>query len=269
MMKATVVFMQSINQWQADEYDNKLAFVSGYGKNLISWLQPRKGEYILDLGCGTGDLTYEISRSQAEVVGMDSSADMICRAREKFPDIEFIEGDGHQFETSKRYDAVFSNAALHWMRSPHLVVDSIWNSLKPGGRFVAEFGGKGNVQIIVDALEEVFERHTGIRASERNPWYFPTIGQYSHLLEQCGFLVRQAYHYDRPTRLVDGEQGIEGWLAHFGGDYFEGLAQEKIQEICRETSKIALPKLWKEDAIYADYKRLRIEAVKPGIEIIK
>lgn len=264
IMKAMVVSMQSINQWQADEYDNKLAFVSGYGKSSISWLQPQKGEYILDLGCGTGDLTYEITAAQAEVVGMDASPDMIRRAREKFPNIEFMEGDGHQFETNKLYDAVFSNAALHWMRSPRLVVDSIWKSLKPGGRFVAEFGGKGNVQIIVDALEEVFERHTGIPGSERNPWYFPTIGQYSNILEQCGFLVRQAYHYDRPTRLADGEQGIEGWLAHFGGDYFDGLSQEQIQEICRETNQIVVPKLWKEDAIYADYKRLRIEAVKPG-----
>lgn len=89
--------MQSINQWQANEYDNKLAFVSGYGKSLISWLQPQKGEYILDLGCGTGDLTYEISAAQAEVVGMDASLDMIRRAREKFPDIEFMEGTAISF----------------------------------------------------------------------------------------------------------------------------------------------------------------------------
>ncbi|MEK4366841.1 class I SAM-dependent methyltransferase [Paenibacillus sp. FSL R5-0473] len=255
--------MKSLNQWQPDEYDNKLAFVSGYGKNLISWLQPQKGEYILDLGCGTGDLTHEISLAEAEVIGMDASTDMIRRARKKFPELEFVEGDGHQFETNRLYDAVFSNAALHWMRSPRLVVDSIWKSLKPGGRFVAEFGGKGNVQTIVNALEQVMERNTGIRASERNPWYFPSIGEYSHILEQSGFMVRHAYHYDRPTRLADGEQGIVGWLAHFGGDYFAGLSHEEIQQICHETSQIVMPHLWKEDAMYADYKRLRIEAVKP------
>lgn len=261
--KAAVVSMKSLNQWQADEYDNKLAFVSGYGKNLISWLQPRKGEYILDLGCGTGDLTYEISLAEAEVIGMDASPDMIRRAREKFPHIEFVEGDGHQYETIRPYDAVFSNAALHWMRNPQLVVDNIWKSLKPGGRFVAEFGGKGNVQIIVDALEEVVERNTGIRAPKRNPWYFPSIGEYSYILEQSGFVVRQAYHYDRPTRLADGEQGIVGWLTHFGGDYFAGFSHDEIQKICHETSRIVMPHLWKEDAMYADYKRLRIEAVKP------
>lgn len=119
------------------------------------------------------------------------------------------------------------------------------------------------MQTIVNALEEVIERNTGIRASERNPWYFPSIGEYSYILEQGGFLVRHAYHYDRPTRLEDGEQGIVGWLAHFGGDYFEGFSHDEIQQICHETSQIVVPKLWKSDALYADYKRLRIEAVKP------
>ncbi|WP_145049883.1 MULTISPECIES: class I SAM-dependent methyltransferase [Paenibacillus] len=255
--------MQSLNQWKADEYDNKLAFVSGYGKNLISWLQPKKGEYILDLGCGTGDLTHEISLYEVEIVGIDASSDMIRRARDKYPHLEFREGDAHHFETNRLFDAVFSNAALHWMRDPQLVVRSIWNALKPGGRFVAEFGGKGNVAIIVHALEEVIERSKGMDASARNPWYFPTIGEYSSLLEKQGFMVRQAYHYDRPTKLSDGEQGIEGWLSQFGGDYFQGLNTEQIQEICLETSKRVVPQLWKEDAIYADYKRLRVEAVKP------
>ncbi|MEO2206365.1 class I SAM-dependent methyltransferase [Paenibacillus pabuli] len=255
--------MKSINQWRADEYDHKLAFVSGYGKSLISWLQPQKGERILDLGCGTGDLTHEIAKSQAEVVGMDASPNMIQRARKKFPEITFVEGDGHRFEASKPYDAIFSNAALHWMKNPGLVVESIWKALKPGGRLVAEFGGKGNVQTIVNALEAVLEQKTGIHAADRNPWYFPTIGEYSSILEGRGFLVRQAYLYDRPTQLQDGEKGVEGWLAHFGGDYFAGLSKEQIEEVCLETSKIVLPKLWIDDAIYADYKRLRVEAVKP------
>ncbi|MCM3175197.1 class I SAM-dependent methyltransferase [Paenibacillus sp. MER 99-2] len=257
--------MQSLNQWKADEYDNKLAFVSGYGKNLISWLQPKKGEYILDLGCGTGDLTHEISLCEVEIVGIDASSDMIRRARDKYPHLEFKAGDGHYFETNRLFDAIFSNAALHWMRDPELVVSSIWNALKPGGRFVAEFGGKGNVDIIVHALEEVIERSTGMDASARNPWYFPTIGEYSSLLEKQGFMVRQAYHYDRPTKLSDGDRGIEGWLSQFGGDYFQGLDTKQIQEICLETSKRVVPQLWKEDAIYADYKRLRVEAVKPVI----
>jgi len=255
--------MKSINLWQADDYDHKLAFVSGYGKSIISWLQPQKGERILDLGCGTGDLTHEIAMSQAEVVGMDASPNMIQRARKKFPEITFVEGDGHRFEASKPYDAIFSNAALHWMKNPGLVVESIWKALKPGGRLVAEFGGKGNVQTIVNALEAVLEQKTGIHAADRNPWYFPTIGEYSSILEERGFLVRQAYHYDRPTQLQDGEKGIEVWLAHFGGDYFAGLSKELIEEVCLETSKIVLPKLWIDDAIYADYKRLRVEAVKP------
>ncbi len=261
--KATVKQMKSINQWQAQEYDNQLAFVSEYGKSLIPWLRPTEGESILDLGCGTGDLTHEISRFGVAVTGIDASSDMIAQARIKFPELKFWEADGQEFKTEHPYDAVFSNAALHWMRKPRNVVDCVWHALKPGGRFVAEFGGKGNVQIIVNALEEVLERHTGIKASERNPWYFPTIAQYSTLLEDRGFVVRQAYHYDRPTKLAHGEEGIIGWLAHFGDDYFEGFSSEQVKEWCQEISEIVIPKLWKNDAIYADYKRIRIEAFKP------
>lgn len=257
--------MKSINQWQAEDYDKQLAFVSEYGKNLISWLRPIEGESILDLGCGTGDLTYEIALSGAAVTGMDASSDMIEHARKKFPSIEFWEADGQQFTTEKLFDAVFSNAALHWMRNSRNVVDCVWHALKPGGRFVAEFGGRGNVEVIVNAIEEVLKRHTGINASERNPWYFPTIGQYSSILEERGFVVRKAYLYDRPTKLADGEQGVIGWLTHFGDDYFEGYGSEQVEEWCQEISRIVVPKLWRNDGIYADYKRLRIEAFKPEI----
>nr|WP_145405284.1 class I SAM-dependent methyltransferase [Paenibacillus xylanexedens] len=259
--------MKSINQWQAEDYDNQLAFVSEYGKSLISWLRPQAGEYILDLGCGTGDLTHEISLLGAEVTGMDASSDMIARAKQKFPQLEFMEADGEHFHTERAYDAVFSNAALHWMRNSRNVIDCVWHALKPGGRFVAEFGGQGNVQIIVKAVEEVLERHTGINAAERNPWYFPTIGQYSRILEDRGFMVRQAYHYDRPTKLADGEDGIAGWLTHFGDDYFKGFNPEQVKEWCQEISEIVRPQLWKNDAIYADYKRLRIEAFKPDNQV--
>ena len=265
-VKATVEQMKSINQWQAEEYDNQLAFVSEYGKDLISWLRPTEGESILDLGCGTGDLTHEISRSGAEVSGMDASPDMLQQARRKFPELKFWEADGQQFETEQLYDAVYSNAALHWMRNPRKVVDCVWHALKPGGRFVVEFGGQGNVQIIVQALEDVLNRHTNINASERNPWYFPTIGQYSSILEERGFVVRQAYHYDRPTKLADGDRGIIDWLTHFGGDYFRGFSLEQIEEWCMEISQIVSPKLNKNGVIYADYKRLRMLAFKPKVE---
>ena len=106
-MKATVERMKSINQWQAEEYDNQLAFVSEYGKGLIPWLRPAEGEFILDLGCGTGDLTHEISQYGAVMTGIDASSDMIAQARKKFPALEFWEADGQQFKTERQYDAVF------------------------------------------------------------------------------------------------------------------------------------------------------------------
>lgn len=142
--------------WKAYDYDRQLSFVSAYGKGVAELLAPQPGERILDLGCGTGDLAYEISASGALVTGMDDSAEMMERAKSKYPELTFMTGDGQNFETETPYDAVFSNAALHWMKDAAGVVRSVYGALKPGGRFVAEFGGKGNIDGIYQALKTVF-----------------------------------------------------------------------------------------------------------------
>lgn len=255
--------MNSIHQWLPDSYDRKLGFVSGYGKDLIGLLEPAGHESILDLGCGTGDLTYEIAQCGASVTGMDSSRKMIEKAAAKFPGIRFILGDGQSFQTDAEYDAVFSNAALHWMKDAAQVAQGVWNALKPGGRLVAEFGGQGNVDTIIQAIGEVLAEDYGINADDRHPWYFPSIGEYSSLLEEQGFIVRLGHHFDRPTKLQDGEQGIEQWLANFAGDFFRGFTAEETAATCSRIRSIVAPKLWKDGSVYADYKRLRIIAYKP------
>lgn len=180
--------------WKPQAYDQQLSFVSGYGKGLIEWLAPKPGEHILDLGCGTGDLAYEISASGARVTGMDASHEMIESAAAKYPSLTFIPEDGQNFTTATQYDAVFSNAALHWMRNAEGVIRSVHAALKPGGRLVAEFGGKGNVEGIYHAIRLVLLDSHGIDAATRNPWYYPSIGEYASLLEAHGFRVRMAYH---------------------------------------------------------------------------
>lgn len=257
--------MDSKNQWQPDSYDQKLGFVSEYGKDLLSLLNPGEHEVILDLGCGTGDLTRDIARTGAKVLGMDASAEMIARAKEKYPEMVFQVGDAQCFSLEIPCDAVFSNAALHWMRDAGGVVRSVWNALKPGGRFIAEFGGAGNVGTIVQAITEVLTAEYGIDAEARNPWYFPSPGEYSSLLEQQGFVVRLLYYFDRPTRLQDGRDGMLSWLAQFGDDFFQGLKPEEIQEACRKIGTKVQGDLWRDGAIYADYKRLRVVAEKPVV----
>lgn len=253
----------SIHVWKTGLYDEKLDYVSAFGKDVAALLAPQPGERILDLGCGTGDLAHDISTSGASVLGMDISAQMIEAAKRKYPKLDFMTGDAEHFALDEPVDAVFSNAALHWMTRPERVIGCIWNVLKPGGRFVAEFGGKGNVEKIVNGIIRVLERDCGVNAAARNPWYFPSIGQYSTLLEQQGFRVTYAVHFDRPTPMKDGENGLNLWLTGYADDFFAGLSPRDKQEAIRTIEDELRGELYKDGTWYIDYSRLRIMAVKP------
>ncbi|EKN66153.1 cyclopropane-fatty-acyl-phospholipid synthase [Neobacillus bataviensis LMG 21833] len=254
--------MSSVNVWNAEMYDNKLGFVANYGKGIVELLQPQKGEKILDFGCGTGDLSYEISKSGALMTGMDSSEAMITKAREKYPQISFIIDNGETLRTNEKYDAVFSNAALHWMKSAEKVVESIEMALREGGRFVAEFGGKGNVQTIIRGITEVLNQDFGINVENRNPWYFPSIGEYSTLLERHGFKVSYAHHFNRPTPLPDGEKGLSHWLNGFADDFFPEFTEKERVVIYEKIKNKVQHDLFKNGIWVADYERIRIVASK-------
>ncbi|MNN25604.1 Trans-aconitate 2-methyltransferase [compost metagenome] len=250
--------------WQPEHYDNKLGFVSEFGKSVVNLLKPQRDEIILDLGCGTGDLSDEIARVGAKVIGMDYSAHMIEQAQSKYPDLSFTVGDGEHFELATPVDAVFSNAALHWMKDAPSVIRSVWHALKPGGRFVAEFGGKGNVETINSFILKVLREGYGIDAEGLNPWYFPSVGEYSTLLEQQGFRVQYMAHFDRFTKLEDGEKGLAHWINGFAANtYFAGLGDQDKQTIIHQVEQLARPRLFTSDAWHVDYVRLRFIAIKP------
>jgi trans-aconitate methyltransferase len=254
--------VSSLNVWNADLYDDKLSFVSNFGKGVVELLHPQKGERILDLGCGTGDLTYVISKSGANVTGSDFSEEMIEKARRKYPEIPFVIENGEDFQTDEKYDAIFSNAALHWMKQADKVVESVQLALNPGGRFVAEFGGEGNVQTVIRGIIETLSQDYGMDVEERNPWYFPSIGQYSTLLEEHGFRVSYAHHFDRPTSLADGEKGLNHWLDSFADDFFPEFSKEEKMKIYEKIKNKIKTNLYKDDTWIADYKRIRIVAIK-------
>ncbi|MCS7462795.1 class I SAM-dependent methyltransferase [Paenibacillus doosanensis] len=248
-------------QWNALLYDSKIGFVSRLGKGVVDLLAPRQGERILDLGCGTGDLAREIAQFGASCKGIDSSADMVEQARVKYPELAFETADAHTFRLGESFDAVFSNAALHWMKRPEEVIESVRAALKDGGRFVAEFGGSGNVGRIYKAIVQVLKSH-GIDAEARNPWYFPTVGEYSGLLEKHGFEVRYMELFDRPTELVDGDQGMRYWLDTFGGMFFAGMTEDEKREAYDECCSLLRPELFNGAFWTADYRRLRFAAVR-------
>lgn len=244
-------------QWDTGLYDAKHSFVTKYGEDMLALLKPAAGQRILDVGCGTGHLTAQIAASGATVVGLDSSATMLAQARAAYPGIAFVEADAASFTVDEPFDAVFSNAALHWVRDAAGAVRSIKGALKPDGRFVAEFGGHGNIPRIAQAVREsVLELH-GREVS--HVWYFPSIAEYGSLLESNGLLLEAAWLFDRVTPL-DGEDGMADWIRMFGGGTMPGFTEaERGPIIARAVTKLE-PQLRIDGRWYADYKRLRVVA---------
>lgn len=243
--------------WDAARYQDKHSFVWRYGADLLDLLAPEPGERILDVGCGTGQLTAEIARRGAHVVGLDNSEEMLAEARRNFPELTFVLGDAAGFAFPERFDAVFSNAALHWVKNAEGAVASIARSLRPGGRFIAEFGGKGNTASVLAVLRTVL----GPGAGERLPWYYPSIGEYAPLLERHGLEVRQASLFERPTPL-EGEDGLEHWLRMFGQSFLRGFTAEHAESIVRDLVEQLRPALYRDGVWTVDYRRLRIIAVR-------
>ena len=233
--------------WDAKQYQQRHSYVFQYGQAVLDLLAPQKGERILDLGCGSGQLTSAIADAGAAVIGLDSSPEMLAEARANYPAIEFRLGDAANFAIETPVDAVFSNAVLHWVKNAAGAASCIARALKPGGRFVAEFGGRGNNQSILDAIRELL-------GPVETPWYYPSIGEYARVLEQHGLETRQAWLIDRPTP-VEGEDGLEDWLAVFGRDLMGEAERKMIAQKLRPTH-------YKDGVWTIDYRRLRIVAHK-------
>jgi trans-aconitate 2-methyltransferase len=242
--------------WDADQYVAKHSFVWRLGAAVVELLYPQPGERILDLGCGTGQLTAAIAQQGAQVLGLDNSVSMIGQARQNYPDLAFVLGDATTVRFKEPFDAVFSNAALHWVKDAGSAVESIARALKRGGRFVAEFGGRGNTRAILGALRAVL----GAEADARCPWYYPSIGEYASLLERHKLEVRHAELFDRPTPL-EGETGMENWLGMFCGSYFTGRPAEDAAKM-REVVGLLRLELYRDGVWTVDYRRLRIVAIK-------
>lgn len=243
--------------WNAKLYDDKHSFVWKHGASLVELLAPQPDEAVLDVGCGTGHLTAQMAAAGVSVLGIDNSPPMIEEARRNHPGIRFEVQDARNLAFVGQFDAVFSNAALHWIVEAEQVVQGIACALKPGGRFVAEFGGKGNVQLIVAAMQSALSQ-VGVGAIE-SPWFFPSIGEYAGLLENAGLEVTFATLFDRPTQL-DGDDGMQKWVEMFGGHFLERVPADKREEFFRLVEDELRPDLRRDGTWLADYRRLRVMA---------
>ncbi len=247
------------NNWKAALYEGKHSFVWQNAGDLLELLAPRSGESILDIGSGTGQLTEKISQSGATVMGIDSSENMVEKAKQNYPNLQFNVVDARNFQFDTTFDAVFSNSTLHWIPEADAVIDRITKSLKVGGRFVTEFGGKGDVQAITTALSQALK---DIGIIQDNPWYFPSIGEYANKLEKHGLDVTYAVLVPRPTPLADGEAGLRNWIEMFCDRFFTGITTEEKTQVISKVEEMLRPNLYQEGTWIADYQRIRIVAVK-------
>lgn len=249
------------SRWDPALYDTAHAFVWQLASGVMDLLHAQPGERVLDLGCGTGHLTHDIAKTGADVVGVDRSADMVAAAKAAFPDMDFRVMDALRLEFDRPFDAVFSNAALHWIPRADVVAANIARVLRPGGRFVAEFGGKGNIQCILAGLREAIHSETG--RAVVNPWYFPTVAQYASVLERAGLEVVFAGLFDRPTP-GEGPNALRNWLSMFCGTMLESVPADKRDAVVARCEENCRPALFRDGVWVADYRRLRVMANKPG-----
>ena len=248
--------------WNTDLYDEKHAFVFKYGKDLVDVLKPQPGERILDLGCGTGYLTNIIASSGAAVVGIDSSLEMISKAKLQYPELKFKVQSATEFHFDEHFDAIFSNAVLHWVLEKEKAIECMYRNLKRSGRIVLEMGGKHNVEKIINALQNSLINHGFAEQAAGELWYFPSISEYTSLLEKRGFRVTYAAHFNRETILSDTENGIKDWVKMFGSSFLKGIDEKLVDEILNDVQTALLPTHFRNGSWYADYKRLRIIAIK-------
>ena len=249
----------SAQTWNPERYARNARFVADLGAPVVELLAPRAGERILDLGCGDGVLTAKLAAMGCEVIGVDSSAAQVEAARKRGLDARVMDGENLLFDGE--FDAVFSNAALHWMRSPEAVIAGVWRALRPHGRFVAEFGGDGCVAKIRKALIEMLNRR-GIDGKAADSWYFPTVEDYSGKLKTSGFSMNYIALIPRPTPLPGD---ITGWLETFAEGFTSCLPPPERLAYIAEVREALRPLLCDEEGKWtADYVRLRFAAVKQG-----
>ena len=246
-------------RWDPARYAEHGRFVSDLAGPLVELLAPRAEEDLLDLGCGDGVLTAAIAARCRSIVGVDASPAQVAAARSRGVDARVC--DGHALPFDSEFDAIVSNAALHWMTRPDAAIDGMWRALRPGGRVAGEMGGAGNVAQISRALGDALERR-GIDPKSRFPWYFPTPLAYRRRLAARGFEVRTMTLVERPTNLPGD---IVGWLETFAAPFLDAVAEDARPGLLSEVRDALEPTLYRAGTGWvADYVRLRFLAVKPA-----
>jgi trans-aconitate methyltransferase len=250
--------MSPSQSWDPRQYADHARFVSDLGAPVIDLLAPKPAERILDLGCGDGVLTKQLMERGCEVLGVDASSTMVEAAQARGVSAQVM--DGHELPFHEQFDAVFSNAALHWMLQPDEVLRRIRRSLRPGGRFVAEFGGQGNLNQVLLGLHRVLMAR-GHNPESVRPWYFPSAEEYRRRLIEQDFEVLTVDLFPRPTRLPND---MTDWLEMFAQPFMAIVPDDMRMQVLHEVRDSLRPTLKTEKGWVVDYVRLRCRAIKPA-----
>jgi trans-aconitate methyltransferase len=244
--------------WNPEQYARNARFVSDLGAPALELLAPQPGERILDLGCGDGVLTAKLQSLGCDVLGVDASAAQVEAAKKLGVAARTTDGENLPFESE--FDAVFSNAALHWMsNNPDAVIAGVHRALRPGGRFVAEMGGVNCVVKIRTALVAALDRRN-MNGESADPWYFPTPEDYSARLTRAGFTIDSIALIPRPTPLPGD---VTAWLQTFAQNFTDKLPLSDRDAYLAEVQEALRPQLCDSQGHWtADYTRLRFKATK-------
>jgi SAM-dependent methyltransferase len=249
--------MTPTQSWDPERYARSARFVSDLALPVVELLAPQPDERILDLGCGDGVLTEKLVAAGCKVLGVDASPAMVAATQKRGLSAQVIVAE--QLPFGEEFDAVFSNAALHWMKQPDAVIAGVWRALKPGGRFVAEFGGQGNIAKVMDALASALRRR-GLDPDTLNPWYFPSAAEYRQRLLAGGFTVTYLELIPRPTRLPGD---VTDWLELFTGSFTAPLPAAEGPSFLAEVRETMRPHLCDAGGQWIiDQVRLRFAARK-------
>jgi SAM-dependent methyltransferase len=247
--------------WNPEGYERNAGFVADLGVGVVDLLDPQPGERVLDLGCGHGKLTEKLVVTGARVVAVDASPEQVEGACGRGLDARVMDARALTFENE--FDAVFSNAALHWVKDPNAAIAGVKRALVPGGRFVGEFGGYGNVARLSAGVERALEKR-GLNIADVWPWYFPTAEDYRAQLEAAGFTVQFIDLFERPTP-IPGD--IDGWLETFGESFLTAIPEQDRSDFLNEIRDDLAPDLQDAQGNWTvDYVRLRFQAFLSGPE---
>ncbi|MBR1486412.1 MAG: methyltransferase domain-containing protein [Synergistaceae bacterium] len=244
--------------WNAKEYENKFSFVHHYGEDIINMIDAPQGSLVIDLGCGSGALTQKIFERGYSVIGVDGSAEMLKLAGENYPNLEFIEDDARFFKLKNKADVIFSNAVFHWIdeNEQDKLLKNIRANLKDNGSLICEFGGFGCAEKVHSALRNAFKAR-GLEYPFS--FYFPTIGEYAPRVEKAGFIIKEAYLFERPTP-QEGQYGLKNWIKMFCKRAFMNVNENEKENIINEAVENARKFLFSNETWYVDYVRIRLKA---------